>query len=88
MQFDHRLMATATAAVVLLTAVVGLCATLPRVVRVGAAVMGGAVAVQYGLGVETLLGMAPAGLATAHQAVAVLLLTAMVVTLHLDRRLP
>jgi cytochrome c oxidase assembly protein subunit 15 len=48
--------------------------------------MGLAVLVQYSLGVATLLNVVPVGLATAHQAVAVLLLTAALVTLHLDRR--
>ncbi len=87
-QFDHRLLATATALVVLATVVVGLVAPLPRRVRLAAAAMGCVVLVQYGLGVATLLSMVPPALATAHQVTAVLLLTAGLVALHLDRRLP
>ena len=51
------------------------------------AVMGGLVVLQYGLGVATLLSVVAVPLATAHQAVAVLLLTAIIVTAHLDRRM-
>ena len=87
-QFDHRVLATGTALLVLASAIVGLRAPLPRVVRRAALALGGVVLVQYGLGVATLLSMVPVGLATAHQAVAVLLLTTLAVTLHLDRRLP
>jgi cytochrome c oxidase assembly protein subunit 15 len=85
-QFDHRLLASLTALLVLATVGVGLRAPLPRPVRRAAMVMGALVAVQYALGVGTLLWAVPAGLATAHQATAVLLLTAALVTLHLDRR--
>ena len=49
--------------------------------------MGGVVALQYSLGVLTLLGGVPVSLATAHQGVAVLLLTAVLVANHLERRL-
>ena len=86
-QFDHRVLATGTALLVLATVLVGARSALPRVVRRAALAMGGLVLVQYGLGVATLLGAVPVDLATAHQAVAVLLLTAVIVTLHLDRRL-
>ena len=86
-QFDHRLLATATAALLTATAVVGLRAVLPRVLRRAALAMGGAVALQYSLGVLTLLGGVPVLLATAHQGVAVLLLTAVLVANHLERRL-
>ena len=86
-QFDHRLLATGTALLVLATVFVGFRAALPRVVRRAALVLAAAVLVQYSLGVATLLGMVPVGLATAHQAVAVLLLTALTVTIHFDRRL-
>jgi cytochrome c oxidase assembly protein subunit 15 len=44
------------------------------------------VAVQYALGVTTLLWVVPAGLGTAHQGVAVLVLTASLVLLHRLRR--
>jgi heme a synthase len=41
--------------------------------------------VQYALGVATLLLVVPVGLAAAHQATAVLLLTAALTTLHAVR---
>ncbi len=87
-QFDHRLLATATALAVLATVVAGTRGVLPRVVRQAALAMGALVLLQYALGVETLLNVVPVDLAVAHQAVAVLLLTALTVTLHLDRRSP
>lgn len=87
-QFDHRVLATVTALLVAVTVAVGLSASLPRVVRGGAVAMGAAVTLQYALGLATLLGGVPVALATAHQGVAVLLLTAVLVTAHLDRRLP
>ncbi len=86
-QFDHRLLATTTAVLVLATVVAGTRAPLPRVVRRAAWAMGGAVLLQYSLGVATLLSAVPVGLAVAHQAVAVLLLTALTITVHFDRRL-
>ena len=85
-QFDHRLLATLTALVALGAAACGLGRGQPRAVRIGAACMGAAVIVQYGLGVATLLWVVPVGLAVAHQAVAVLLLTATLTTIHLQRR--
>ncbi len=86
-QFDHRLLATATALVVLATVAAGLRARRAPVRRAAWA-LGLAVLAQYTLGVATLLWAVPTALATAHQGVAVLLLTAVLVTLHLDRRQP
>jgi cytochrome c oxidase assembly protein subunit 15 len=85
-QFDHRALATTTAILVLATVWTGLKTPLPRRVRRAVAIMGAAVVVQYALGVSTLLWVVPVGLAVAHQATAVLLLTAALVALHLDRR--
>ncbi len=85
-QFDHRLLATLTALVVVAAALVGMHPAQPRAVRVAALCMGAAVTVQYALGVATLLWVVPVGLAAAHQAVAVLLLTATLVMIHLQRR--
>ena len=85
-QFDHRLLATATAGLVLATAWIGLRSAVPRTVRRAAAVMGIAVLAQYALGIGTLLLVVPVDLAVAHQATAVLLLTATLVALHVDRR--
>ena len=87
-QFDHRLLATCTAIVVAAAAWVGTRASQPRGVRLAALCMGFAVAAQYCLGVATLLWVVPVALATAHQGVAILLLTATVVTIHLRRRTP
>ena len=86
-QFNHRLLATATAGVVLATVVAGLRASRASVRRAVCA-LGIVVLAQYTLGVTTLLWSVPTVLATAHQAVAVLLLTAVLVTLQLDRRQP
>ena len=83
-QFDHRLLATVTALVVLAAFFAALRSSR-KPVRYGGIAMGAAVVTQYCLGVATLLTMVPVVLATAHQAVAVLLLTAVMVTLHLDR---
>lgn len=85
-QFDHRLLATLTAFAVATTVAVGLPAAPQRLVRLPLLALGAAVAVQYGLGVITLLLVVPAGLAAAHQATAVLLLTASIVLLHALRR--
>ncbi|HTW29584.1 MAG TPA: COX15/CtaA family protein [Acetobacteraceae bacterium] len=81
-QFDHRLLATLTAATVLATLALGLHARLPRGPRLAVAALGAAVLVQYGLGVATLLNAVPPALGIAHQGMAVLLLTAAVVALH------
>ncbi len=87
-QFDHRLLATLTALAVTATAVAGLRSARSRAIRRAAWAMGIAVLAQYALGIATLLWVVPVALGTAHQAVAVLLLTATLVTLHVERRLP
>ena len=85
-QFNHRLLATLTALVASVTAWIGLRHAADRRVRRASLALGGAVALQYTLGVATLLWVVPAALGTAHQAVAVLVLTAALVALHLQRR--
>jgi cytochrome c oxidase assembly protein subunit 15 len=81
-QFDHRLLGTLTAAVVLTTVAWG--AGFARAPARGALLaLGAAVAAQYALGVATLLAVVPVGLATAHQTMAVLVLTAALVALHM-----
>ena len=87
-QFDHRLLATLTALLVTAAALVGLQRSQPRAVRVAAACLGLAVIFQYGLGVVTLLWVVPVGLATAHQAVAVVVMTATLAAIHIQRRMP
>ena len=80
-QFDHRVLATLTALGALATLALGLRqAATPA--RRALWALGGAVAAQYALGVATLLAGVPAGQATAHQVMAVLVLTAALVALH------
>jgi cytochrome c oxidase assembly protein subunit 15 len=84
-QFDHRLLAMTTAAAVLLLWVVG-SRTLPRPARLILDGLLAAAALQFALGVSTLLLVVPIPLAAAHQAGAVLLLTAAIVLRHSLRR--
>ena len=84
-QFNHRLLATLTAVAAAATTLVGV--TLARgCARIAALALGGVVGLQYLLGVLTLLWVVPVPLAVAHQAVAVLVLTASLVLLHTLRR--
>jgi cytochrome c oxidase assembly protein subunit 15 len=80
-QFNHRLLATVTALAVAATVAWGAART-HGTARVALIALGAAVAVQYALGVATLVNAVPVGLGTAHQVVAVLALTAALVTLH------
>jgi cytochrome c oxidase assembly protein subunit 15 len=84
-QFDHRLLASITAIVVLAAVAAGLRRRQPALLCRALFALGVLVCVQYSLGVATLLHAAPAALATIHQAVAVLLLTAVIVALHAAR---
>jgi cytochrome c oxidase assembly protein subunit 15 len=84
-QFNHRLLATLTAAIAAATMLVGLKLARGRV-RAAALAAGGVVWLQYLLGVLTLLWVVPVPLAVAHQTVAVLTLTATLVLLHTLRR--
>ena len=85
-QFDHRLLATLTALTVAATVVVGFATQTSLDVRIFLFALGLTAAVQYGLGVATLLLVVPVGLAAAHQANAVLLLTSAILLLHALRR--
>ncbi len=85
-QFDHRVLALATAALVSLVWAAGLRTALPRAVRFALQALLAAVALQVGLGIATLLLVVPIPLAAAHQAMAVLLLTAAIVLRHTLRR--
>ena len=85
-QFDHRLLAVATAVVIALVWVAGWRAVLPPPVR---ASLHGLVAVallQVTLGIATLMLVVPVPLAAAHQAGAVLLLTAAINFRHSLRK--
>lgn len=87
-QFNHRLLASLTA----LFAIGAVWAALRRLPdgRARRAVFGfgAAVALQYGLGIATLLYVVPVTLGTLHQAMAVLVLTAALMALHALRRPP
>ncbi|MDE8350077.1 MAG: COX15/CtaA family protein [Acidocella sp.] len=80
-QFDHRLLATLTALTVLLTAGLGLRATLPPGPRDAFLLLAGLVALQYLLGMITIITGA-AELGYVHELNAVLLLAAAVLARH------
>jgi len=87
-QFDHRLLAITTAVAVLLLWHFGSRAALPRPARLALHALLAAAALQFTLGVSTLLLVVPILLAAAHQAGAVLLLTAAIVLRHTLRAGP
>lgn len=85
-QFNHRLLATAALLAAGWAAALGWRA-LPRgPVRGAVTGLAIAVALQYGLGIATLLAVVPPWLGTLHQAVAVLVLTGALLALHALRR--
>ena len=84
-QFNHRLLATLS----LLAALwVGWRAiSLPRgALRTSCLMLAASIALQYAVGVVTLLTVVPVSLGTLHQALAVLVLTAAILALHASRR--
>ena len=83
-QFDHRLLATATAVLTLATVAYGWRFSAGSG-RAALLALGGLVMVQYGLGVTTLLLVVPVPVATLHQGVAVLLLSAALISLYLHK---
>ncbi len=85
-QFDHRVLALATAVLVLLVWAAGMSAALPRAIRLALHALLAAVALQMALGIATLLLVVPITLAAAHQTAAMLLLTAAIVLRHTLRR--
>lgn len=85
-QFDHRVLAAATLATVLALWGAGLRAALPNPARAALHALLAAALLQATLGISTLLFVVPIPLATAHQAGAVLLLTAAVFLRHTLRR--
>jgi cytochrome c oxidase assembly protein subunit 15 len=81
-QFNHRLLAT-LAGLMAAGAVWAGWRRLPDgLARRSVLALGGAVALQYALGVATLLHVVPVSLGTLHQACAVLVLTAALVAIH------
>jgi cytochrome c oxidase assembly protein subunit 15 len=85
-QFDHRLLALTTVAAVLVLWLAGWRAALPRPARITLHALLAATMLQFALGLGTLLFVVPIALAAAHQAGAVLLLTAALVLRHQLRR--
>jgi heme a synthase len=85
-QFDHRLLAVTTAIVVMLLWAAGRRAVLHRPARTALHGLAGVTLLQVALGVATLLLVVPIPLAAAHQAGAVLLLTAAINFRHAVRR--
>ena len=85
-QFDHRLLAVTTVIVIFLVWAAGWRAVLPRRVRVSLRGLLAAAVLQVGLGIATLVLVVPVPVAAAHQAGAVLLLTAAIVFRHTLRR--
>jgi cytochrome c oxidase assembly protein subunit 15 len=83
-QFDHRLLATLTALAALATAAWGLAIRhrLPQSARVALACLAGVMLTQYALGIATLLSHVEIPLAVAHQANSVLLLAAILSSVH------
>jgi cytochrome c oxidase assembly protein subunit 15 len=87
-QFDHRLLATLTLFAGAGALAIALTHRLERPVRIALLAFSGAIAVQYCLGVATLVLVVPPSLAATHQAVAILVLTASIVSLHMLRHAP
>ena len=81
-QFDHRVLALTVAASVLVIWAAGLHARLPNPARLALHLLLLAAALQVALGIGTLLLVVPIPLAAAHQAGAVLLLTAAIYFRH------
>jgi cytochrome c oxidase assembly protein subunit 15 len=81
-QFDHRVLAETTVAAVALLWLAGRHAGLPHRAELALHALGAMALLQFALGISTLLLVVPIPLAAAHQAGAVLLLTAAVVFRH------
>ena len=81
-QFDHRMLAVATVTAVFVLWAAGLRANLPIPARKALHALLAIAVLQVALGISTLLLVVPIPLAAAHQAGAVLLLTAAVVLRH------
>ena len=81
-QFDHRLLAVTTALVILLVWAAGWRASLPGPAYAALHGLLAVAVLQVALGIATLLYVVPIALAAAHQAGALLLLTAAIVFRH------
>ncbi len=87
-QFNHRVLASAAALAAALAAVAAWRRLPAGGARAAVFVFAGGVALQYALGVATLVHVVPVGLGTLHQAVAVGVLAAGLVAWHGLRRAP
>ena len=85
-QFNHRLLATLAGLAALGCAALGWRHLPPGPARHACLGLAAAVALQYALGVATLLLVVPVWLGTLHQATAVLVLTMLLLLLHALRR--
>jgi cytochrome c oxidase assembly protein subunit 15 len=85
-QFNHRLLATLGGLAALAAAGLGWRRLPAGLARQAALGLGAAVALQYALGVATLLLVVPVWLGTLHQGTAVLVLTMVLVLLHAVRQ--
>lgn len=81
-QFDHRLLATLTVTLTLVTVYMGLKSALEKKTKEIFMMMGWAVLIQYALGITTLLLVVPVWAGTVHQAFAIILLTTITLALH------
>ena len=81
-QFDHRILAITTVTVVVVLWLAAWRVPVPRRARLALHVLLAAALLQVSLGISTLLLVVPIPLAAAHQAGAVLLLTAAIVLRH------
>jgi cytochrome c oxidase assembly protein subunit 15 len=86
-QFGHRLLASVAALAAIGAAWTAWRRLPPGFARRAVLALGGAVLLQYGIGVATLLWVVPVPLGTLHQAMAVLVLAAVLVALHALRPL-
>ena len=85
-QFDHRLLAETTVSAAVVMWLAGRGAVLPRAAGLALHALLAAALLQISLGISTLLLVVPVPLAAAHQAGAVLLLTAAIVFRHTLRK--
>jgi cytochrome c oxidase assembly protein subunit 15 len=85
--WNHRLLATLCLVAALAAGAVAWRALPPGLARGAALAFAGTVALQYGLGILTLIHVVPVGLGTLHQTVAVAVLASALVAMHaLGRR--
>lgn len=87
-QFNHRLLATTTGLMILVTVFVGLRSNLDKTTKDVLMLIGWAVIIQYALGVTTLLLVVPVWAGTLHQTFAVIFLTTVIIGLHRMRKTP